>query len=335
MDLRNTDLNLLPVFEALLRTQSVTGAGRLIGLSQPAMSYALARLREQFADPLFIRAGRVMLPTPRAQELAVPIAEVLDGLRRRVFANPTFDPALAGRAFTVCLTDVGGLVFLPALLKRLRELAPDTVLHSRQLPALELVAALETGEVDIAIGYFPDLPGSLMQQRLYERSYVCAFREAHPEIGNELTLKQYVALDHAVVRSPVRVHETVDRALARRRMSRRVVLSVPHYIVIPSILEQTDLVSTVPAEIGAVFARFARIRMVPLPVRVPNVVLRQYWHPRYQQDAANRWLRGLVSELFAEPRGGSPVRSANVLEAPAPANANAGRSAAVRPRSRA
>lgn len=314
MDLRNIDLNLLPVFEALVRTQSVTRAGRSIGLSQPAMSYALARLREQLGDPLFTRSGRVMLPTPRAIELAVPIAEVLDTLRRRILSNPTFEPANARRTFTVCLTDAGGLVFLPALLGHLRKLAPHIALHSLQLPAHELIAALETGAVDVAIGYFPDLPGSLMQQRLYESSYVCTFREAHPGIGEELTLKQYVALDHAVVRSPVRLHETVDRTLARRRMSRRVVLSVPHYIIIPPLLEQTDLVATVPAEIGEVFARFARVRMVPSPVRVPNVVLRQYWHPRYQQDAANRWLRGLISELFASPSGGSRAKSARGKE---------------------
>ena len=312
MDIRNTDLNLLPVFEALMRTQSVTRAGRIVGLSQPAMSYALARLRTQFGDPLFLRSGRSMLPTPRAVELAAPISEVLDTVKRRVLTETTFDPKTATREFSVCLTDMGGLVFLPPLLSRLRELAPNATLRSRPSPPHELPAALESGEFDIAIGYFPDLPGSLLQQRLYERNYVCVFRHDHPKIGRRLTLAQYVELDHAAVHTPVRVHELVDRLLARHRLTRRVVLSVPYYIVIPPILEQTDLVATVPGEIGAVFSRFLKIRMLPLPIRIPNVVLRQYWHPRYQHDAANKWLRGVVNDLFAErggPKAAKPVHT--------------------------
>jgi DNA-binding transcriptional LysR family regulator len=221
-----------------------------------------------------------------------------------VLAETTFNPATATREFSVCLTDMGGLVFLPPLLSRLRELAPKATLRSRPSLPHELPAALESGEFDIAIGYFPDLPGSLLQQRLYERNYVCAFRHDHPRIGRRLSLAQYVELDHAAVHTPVRVHELVDRMLARHRLSRKVVLSVPYYIVIPPILEQTDLVATVPAEIGVVFSRFVKIRMLPLPIRIPNVVLRQYWHPRYQLDAANKWLRGVVNDLFAE-RGGS------------------------------
>jgi DNA-binding transcriptional LysR family regulator len=241
-----------------------------------------------------------MLPTPRARALAQPVAAVLDLLRRDILAGDAFDPATARREFRLCLTDVGSLVFLPRLLHALGREAPDCTLRIRNPPADQLAGMLESGEIDLAIGYYPDLPGSLVQRRLYERDYVCVFRADHPRIGRTLSVRQYVALDHAVVHTPVRVHESVDRALARRRLTRRVALSVPHFIVIPPILESTDLVATLPAEIAAVFSRFVRLRTLPSPVKIPPVVLRLYWHRRFQHDAAHRWLRGVAEALFAE-----------------------------------
>ncbi|MBL8381428.1 MAG: LysR family transcriptional regulator [Burkholderiales bacterium] len=300
MNWQEADLNLLPVFAALLRHGSVTLAGRELGLSQPAMSYALKRLRAQAGDPLFVRSGRAMLPTARAHELAQPVQEVLDTVRRRILGGSGFDPQHAAREFSVALTDLGALVFLPALLAELRARAPRCTLRSVQVSASELEGALESGRVDLAIGYYPDAPQSLYQQRLYERDYVCAFRADHPGIGQRLTLARYLALDHVVVKSPVRVRDAVDRALASRGLARRAVLTLPHYVAVAPILEQSDLVATLPREIAAVFARLARVRAIPAPVRVPNVVLRQYWHRRDQHDAANRWLRERVAARFAE-----------------------------------
>lgn len=300
MDISDADLNLLPVFDALLRAQSVTGAGRALGMSQPAMSYALARLRAQFGDPLFVRSGRAMLPTPRARALAAPVAEVLDLTRRRILADSGFDAARAAREFSICLTDVGALGFLPRLLAAVRLEAPGCTLRSQQWPVSELERALESGAADLAIGYFPDLPGGLYQQRLYERSYVCSFRVDHPSIGQRLSLRQYAGLDHAVVRTAARIQESVDRALKRAGLSRRVVLATAHYTSLPPLLAASDLVATLPEEVARIFATYVPIRSLPSPVRLPNVVLRQYWHPLYHQDAANRWLRSLVARLFAE-----------------------------------
>ena len=214
MDIRKTDLNLLPVFDALLKTRSVTRAGQQLGLSQPAMSYSLARLREQFGDPLFVRSGRQMLPTPLAQEIALPIGEVLDTSRRRIFSGGGFDPLSAQREFCLCLADIGGLVFLPRLRGRLRELAPRCTLRTVQAATDELEGALESGDIDLAIGFYPDLPGSLLRQRLYDREYVCVFWEEHPGIGRRLTIRQYVELEHAVIRTPVRVHNSCTRSSA-------------------------------------------------------------------------------------------------------------------------
>ncbi len=301
MDISRVDLNLLPVFEALHETQSVTRAGQKLGLSQSAMSAALARLRAVLEDPLFVRGARQMLPTPRARELAGPVRELLERMRREIFAGAGFDPAASEREFALCLTDVGAVVFLPRLIAELRRAAPRARLRSEQIRVADLERALEEGLVDLALGSFPDLPGSVFQQRLYERSYVCICRADHPRVGTRLSLKTYLDLEHAVVRSPVRVHEAIDQALGRRAARRRIALSVQHYLALPYVIERTDFVATVPSEIAEVFRRQAAIRILASPVRVPNVTLRQHWHKRYHQDTANRWLRELVARVFAEP----------------------------------
>ena len=303
MDITRVDLNLLPVFEALHETQSVTRAAQRLGLSQSAMSAALARLRAALDDPLFVRGARQMLPTPRARELAAPVREVLERMRREVFSGAGFDPARTDREFALCLTDMGAVVFLPRLIAEVRRVAPQARLRSEQVRAAELERALEEGSIDLAIGSYPDLPGSLFQQRLYERGYVCICRADHPSVGARLSLGTYLALEHAIVRSPVRAQEAIDRALGRRGARRRIALSVAHYLALPYVIERTDFLATVPSEIAEVFRRQAAIRILASPVRVPDVTLRQYWHKRYHHDPASRWLRGVVERVFAEPAG--------------------------------
>lgn len=301
MDISRVDLNLLPVFEALHETQSVTRAAHRLGLSQSAMSAALARLRAVLDDPLFVRGARQMLPTPRAREIAGPVRDLLERMRREIFAGAGFDPARTEREFAFCLTDVGAAVFLPRLIPELRRAAPRARLRSEQIRVADLERALEEGVVDLALGSYPDLPGSVFQQRLYHRSYVCICRADHPGVGNRLTLKTYLELEHAVVRSPVRLQEAIDRALGKRAARRRIAVSVSHYLALPYLIERTDFIATVPSEIAEVARRQAAIRILASPVRVPDVTLRQHWHKRYHHDAASRWLRGLVERVFSEP----------------------------------
>ena len=154
--------------------------------------------------------------------------------------------------------------------------------------------------MDLAIGYFPDLPGGLYQQRLYERAYVCAFRADHPRIGRRLTLRQYAALDHASVRTASGIQERVERALKQAGLARRVRLTTAQYTSLPPVLAASDLVAILPEEVAQIFAAFVPLRSVPSPVRMPNVALRQYWHRRYHRDAGHRWLRALVARLFVE-----------------------------------
>jgi len=178
MDMNHVDLNLLLIFEAMLEHQSVTRAGQAVGLSQPAMSAALAKLRSMLNDPLFVRTGVGMKPTPRAQDLAPSISRVLDIMRTQVLHESNFDAAVATRTFTINTPDIGEMVFLPKLLKRLSTVAPSIRLRATTVPHEQLETALETGKVDLAVGYFPDLTkAEIFQQRLFSHSFVCVVRE--------------------------------------------------------------------------------------------------------------------------------------------------------------
>lgn len=300
MGYKDTDLNLLRVFDAVLKAGSVTRAGQNLGLSQPAMSYALRRLRELFKDPLFVRAQNTLLPTPRARDLAAPIAEALDFIRSNVLQDAHFVASDIQREFVLSLTQVGQVLFLPALVQRLPLLAPGAKLRVKSVTGLQLGAALECGEVDIAIGFFPDLPESVYQQRLYEEDIVCICGSNHPTIGEALTLRQYTQHRHAVVESPMRVHEPIEKELAKLSLKRQVFLVVPDYLSLPGVLERSDLLATVPRTIANALRRFGPIKVVKPPMQISKRTVHQYWHSRYNNDLANKWLRSVVNELFSQ-----------------------------------
>ncbi|WP_397474888.1 LysR family transcriptional regulator [Pusillimonas sp.] len=300
MDVRHVDLNLLTVLEAMLEHQSVTRVANALGMSQPAVSAALAKLREQFNDPLFVRTGNGMKPTPRAMRLASPLQRALGIIDAEVLREPEFNPGASSRTFTVNTPDIGEMVFLPRLLGYLALHAPGVSLRSVALTPAEAEAAMEAGDVDLSVGYFPDLAkGSHFQQRLFRHSFVCMVRANHPVVsGQELSLEQFLALAHAVVQASGRSQELFEREMARHRLKRRVVLRTPHFMSLPMIIAETDLIATVPRAVGLSFSKLANIKTVDLPFSVPAYELRQYWHRLYHKDAGNQWLRGVVHELF-------------------------------------
>lgn len=317
MDIGDVDLGLLPVLDALLRLRSVSRAAEELDMSQPSVSYALARLRTQFRDPLFIRAARGMRPTPRAEALAQPLQEVLDRIKAEVLAPPSFDPAATQRTFSFNMADVGELVFLPALRAHLASAAPAANIRTVSTPPALLEEALRSGDVDLAVGYFPGLQGAgIYQQRLFSHSFVCIVRGGHPRIGGQLTRRQFLEEGHAVVQQEGKSHELFEQALAELGLSRRVVLSVPHYLAIPLLIAESDLIVTVPYAVARSFARMADLKMLPPPVQVRRADLKQYWHARFHHDPANQWIRGATSSLFVEkkpasrPRGQMPRNSA-------------------------
>jgi DNA-binding transcriptional LysR family regulator len=294
------DLNLLYVLVALDETRSVSGAALKVHRSQPSISAALAKLRAFFNDPLFVRSGNTMQPTPRAVSLIESAHSVLARVGADIVATPTFDPATAQQTINLALSDVGEVVFLPQILNELRRVAPQAALRSVSVPASEVAKGLEAGSIDLAIGYFPDLrKHNFFQQALFVDTFASLLRDDHPVTARKLSLKQYLQLEHAVVRAESRTEEVIERYLARKKMRRRIVLTTPHFASAPMIVAQSDLIVTLPQPLAHYFSSVsAKLRVVELPFEPPRIELKQFWHRKFHHDARNRWLRTLVCSLF-------------------------------------
>ncbi|WP_206996360.1 LysR family transcriptional regulator [Trinickia mobilis] len=298
--MQELDLNLIPYLVAMEDARNVSRAAELLGVSQPRVSTALGRLRKYFGDPLFVRTSRGMEPTPRALALIPAAREALLSIERGVLDAQQFDPATTTRTFSIALSDVGEIVFLPRLLQLFAERAPHANLRSVSLPPAHVERGLETGDVDLAIGYFPDLSGSnFFQQRLFTHRFICLLRSGHPLAGAPLALDPFLACGHAVVRAEGRSQEVLEKFLEKNRIRRRAVLETPHFMSLPFILARTDLIATVPHAIGFAYAaEHASITLAEPPLPLPHFDLKQHWHRKYHNDPRLSWLRGVVSELF-------------------------------------
>lgn len=313
MDLRTIDLNLLVVFDAMMDCRSVTRAGETVGLSQPAMSAAVARLRALFDDPLFVRSGAEMKPTPRALELAEPVRRVTEMIRGEILQRSGFDPASTDRVFTILTPDIGEINFLPRLLMRLAQDAPRAKLRTVARPRLAAAEALESGEAALAIGYFPDLQkAGFFQQKLFDNPHVCIVRRGHPTVRPGMTLEQYLAASHAVVRPDGREH-VFEQFLHERGLRRDVRVELSHFMSLLPVIESSDLVAAVPRDLADICSRYTDLHLVEIPIEAPVISIHQFWHARFHKDPANIWLRGVVRSLFTE--GGDEVPFPAALEA--------------------
>ena len=300
MDIRQIDLNLLVVFDAMLEHRSVTRAGEAIGLSQPATSAAVARLRLMFEDPLFVKVGAQMQPTARAQALQVSVRRVIDAVKNEILQPAGFDPLRSERTFVVITPDIGEIHFVPPLIRRLAQAAPSLRLKAVSRPPDTAAEALASGAADLALGYFPDLKGAgFYQQKLFENRHVCMVRHDNPYVDDgPLSLDQYLALRHVVVRPDGREH-VFEQFLARRGLRRQVALELSHFLSLLPIIEGSDLVATVPSDLAYVCQRYAKVRILASPIASPAIPVHQFWHRRANRDHANRWLRAQVQALFA------------------------------------
>jgi DNA-binding transcriptional LysR family regulator len=298
--MEHLDLNLIPYLVAMDEHRSVSRAARLLGVSQPRVSSALGRLREYFNDPLYVRTARGMQPTPRAEALVPAAREALERIQKGMVETQRFDPATTTDMFSIALSDVGEIVFLPRLLRAFAELAPGARLRSVSLPPSEIERGIEAGDVDLAVGYFPDLGGNnFFQKRLFTHRFICLMRSDHPLRSQKLTLERFMHCGHAVVRAEGRSQEVLENYLERKRIRRRAVLETSHFMSLPFILAKTDLIATVPHAIGyAYVAEHASIALAEPPFELPRFDLRQHWHRKFNNDPRVTWLRGLVSSLF-------------------------------------
>lgn len=303
MDIRNVDLNLLVIFEAMSRLRSVNKTADAVGLSQPATSGALGRLRELFDDPLFVRSGGGMEPTPRALELAPSVQRVIQAIQTDILRPAAFEPARTERTLTLLTPDIGEVAFLPGVLRRMRKEAPHVRLVALSRPREAAAEALEKGEAELAVGFFPDLEKSgYFQQGLFKTSYACIACARNNAIPARMTQKQYLAASHIVVRPDGREH-LLDRFLDDKGWSRHVTLELAHFMSLVSLLPGTDLIATVPDDIATVVGRLVPLKRIELPFRTPQLQVQQYWHRRMQNDSAHKWLRKLFYEVNRREAG--------------------------------
>jgi len=300
MNVGDLDLNLLRAFDAVLRDGSVTAAAGRLGLSQPAMSNALARLRRLLGDPLFMRTPGGMRPTPFAQQLAAPVQQALDLIRASLSQRAGFDPRTSDRIFRLQLTDVGEIAFLPPLLERLQREAPRVRVETQHLPQDEVSDALASGEVDLAVGFLPELSQGVVQRHLFRDRYVCLVRADHPRIRSRLTLAQFLAATHVLVSSRGSAHEIVEQTLRNQGVVRRIALRVPHFTVVPMILARTDHMVIVPEGLVRAITPFGRFKALKPPVDIPALDVKVHWHERFDHDPGIAWLARVLVELHAQ-----------------------------------
>jgi len=300
VDVAAVDLNLLVALDALLTERSVTRAGRRIGLSQPAMSAALARLRALFSDPLFVRTRAGMAPTQRALAIAPPLQEVLSKVRV-VLATQAFDPAVARTEFQVATGDYGELVILPALHAALAKRAPRAKLRVRPLtdPKGQL-AQLGEGVIDLVIAPWLRAGGGVDVVDLFSEDFVCVLRRAHPALPARLTLKSFARLRHLLVSPEGEGVALVDDVLGKAGLSREIALRIPHFLVAPTLVASSDMVATLPRRVVARSAMKDRLTTFEPPFETRSFTMVAAWHARRLEEPAVRWFRDLVVEVAAK-----------------------------------
>jgi DNA-binding transcriptional LysR family regulator len=294
--LRQLDLNLLVVLQALLAERSVTRAADRLALSQPAVSHALARLRRVFDDRLLVRTPHGMEPTPRARAMAEPLDRALADLGRAVSSAGTFDPRRTRRRFNVATDDYVELILLPKLLRRLWSEAPAIEVRILGV-GTRSGHDLAEGHVDLVIDpveVLGQLPGAYSQRVLDER-FVCVARAGHPALARPLTVKAFAALSHALVAPAGRPGGIVDTALGKLGLRRRVAITIPHFIAAPAIIRETDVIATLPERIARTLGNGLALFEPPLKLR--PFTIETVWHERNHTDPAHTWFRGVVAAV--------------------------------------
>jgi len=314
MDISDLDLNLLVVLDAMFEEGRTTRVAERLGISQPMVSYALGKLRRSLDDELFVRVGNGMRPTRYAESLHAPVREVMRRIREEILRPAQFDPSVAQRTLTLCMSDMGEMLFLPPILDRLAKEAPGIRIQCLALPRHEVEAGLSDGAIDFAIGYFPDLAGAaIMRQGLFAHPFALVLREGHPLLEFEFTLDHYRQAKHIIVKNEGRVNQLLEFSWKKIGLTGPVMVELPHYLSLPYIVSSTDFIATIPMAAAKYFSRLTGVRCVDLPFEMPRVELKQYWHQRSHSDECSIWFRGLVAELFLNKDPSSHVFSLTQL----------------------
>lgn len=297
------DLNLLPVFMALMEERSVTRAAVRLGITQPALSNALNRLRDTLRDPLFIRERYGIKPTQFAEEIAPVILETLARLDEVIIGRQHFDPATSTRQFNIAPNSFVEIVLMPRIIARLRQQAPGVKVSLTPYGNDLTETGVISGTTDMALGRIIDPPDNLIVQHLMDDGLACVVRADHPDIADSLSREQYEQLRHVNVLPPGRMRVGLFQALERQGLRRDLAISVTHFLAVPEIIAVTDYCATLPRLICRQIAKDPRLKIVPSPVDLGSFPVEIAWHVRYRQDPAHQWLRQLLVETAAELAG--------------------------------
>ena len=269
-------------------------------MEQASASMVLNKLRRHFDDALFCRTSAGMEPTPRAQTIYPDLLEALMWLEKARGATGAFVPQQAVREFRICMTDISEIVLLPRLINHLQKTAPGVVVEAEKI-SIESRRRLESGDIDLAVGFTPDLEAGFYQQALFAQDFVCLASSDHPRIGTKLTRKAFSAEGHILVMASGTGHAIVDKVLAKNRVDRRVVLRVQSFLGVARIVAQTEFLVIVPRQLGNALAQQERVKVLEPPLPLPAYKVKQHWHERFNADAGNMWLRQSMVGLFSGP----------------------------------
>lgn len=297
MHLRDIDLNLLLIFHQLLIERNVSATAEKLGLSQPAVSNALKRLRDTLKDDLFVRTSQGMEPTPYAAQLANPVSLAIGTLNSALNRHDEFDPATSTHRFTIGMTDIGEIYFLPRLIDALSQIARDVSVRTQRISA-NLSQTLAEGEVDLAVGLLPDLQAGFYQRCLFRHRYVGLCRKDHPITRQKMTREVFCNYGHVRIVSTSTGHGEIDTLMQRAGLIRNIRLEVPHFVAVGHILHSTDLIATVPERFASSCTGPFNLTTLELPLPLPEIAINLFWHARFNREPANKWLRQLMFELF-------------------------------------
>jgi len=301
MELSRFDLNLLVAFQALFEERSVSAAARRIGVGQSGMSAALGRLRTLLSDELFVRASGEMRPTAKALELAPTLTAALAQIRRALEAGVEFDPATATRCFTIGSTDYTSVVLLPPLLIHTRSTAPGVDLRLIGYEKGTVSEMLDRGEVDVAVGVFPDPPDRAVVTALFQERFVGVARVDHPAIvAGRIDAQSFASLPHALVTTRRDFAGVLDEALAELGLKRRIALTLPYVMVLPPALESSDLVAALPSRVADRVLPGAALQRFELPLATKPWTVSMLWLESNRKDRANAWLRDALKQISVQ-----------------------------------
>jgi len=297
MNLRSLDLNLLHVFDAVYRERSISKAAIYLHLSQPAVSNALARLRSRLDDPLFERNAQGMSPTPRAKVLVEPIRQALNILERGLCGDNSFDFASSDREFAIAVQDYGETIILPRFVDWLARAAPRLRIIIRPEPSSHLVTELRDGRVDLAFDYFPMRQDGYENKCVLTEGLITLSRRDHPGVDEGLNLDSFLKLRHVALAPRTRTIPMIDLALSKRGLKRTIAVTVPHFLSMPVMVQNSDMICTLPRRMANLYADHFRLKAHAVPLRVPEFPVYMIWHGAHESDAGHRWLRNHLFEF--------------------------------------